>query len=83
MISTHFVEDNSTFIFVYVQILEYVTKATTVSGLNTQQQIECMLEGALIFHRLGMRRKYGFYLYATILLCMQCDNLTFAQSLVS
>ena len=60
-----------------------MTKATAVAGLNAQQHIECMLEGALIFNRLGMRRKYGFFLYATVLLCIECDNFSFAQSLVS
>ena len=57
-------------------------RAVAVPGLNSQQSIECILEGALIFHRIGLKKKYGFFLYIAALLSAENDNYSVAHALV-
>ncbi len=45
--------------------------------------LQCILEGALIFHRIGLRRKYGFFLYIAALMSAENDNYSVAHALVS
>jgi hypothetical protein len=65
-----------------LQVLEYVQSAISVSGLSPQQQIECMIEGGLIFQRVGLTRKHGFHLYAAALHCIESENFSLGQALV-
>jgi hypothetical protein len=58
-------------------------KAVSVPGFNAQQQIECALEGGLICHRLGLWRKYAFFLFIAALMSADNDNYGVAQALVS
>ncbi len=58
-------------------------RAGAVPGLNPQQQIECTLEGALVCHRLGLRRKYALFLYVAALLNAENENFAVAHALVS
>ena len=64
------------------KVLEYIFSAIAVPGLNKQQQTEITIEGALIFHRLGMKRKFALLLYIAALLCAENDNFSVAQSLM-
>jgi hypothetical protein len=63
--------------------MEYIMKAVSVPGFNAQQQIECALEGGLICHRLGLWRKYAFFLFIAALMSADNDNYGVAQALVS
>lgn len=58
-------------------------RAAAARGLNGQQQIECILEGALVCRRLGMRRKYGLLLYVAGLMAVENENEAAAHALVS
>ena len=64
------------------KVMEYVLRAASVPGLNTQQQIECTLEGGLICHRLGMWRKYALFLFIAALMSADNNNYGVAQALV-
>lgn len=63
-------------------VLEYLMKAIAVQGLSSQQQIDCALEGALICHRLGLRRKYALLLYIASLMTGDLGNREVACELV-
>jgi hypothetical protein len=54
----------------------------TVAGLNPQQQIECIIEVSLIFHRVGLQKKFAFFLFVAALLSAESNNFGFAHSLV-
>jgi hypothetical protein len=64
------------------KIVDYIMKASSVPGLNSQQQIECTLEGALICYRLGLMRKYALFLYIAALMTAESGNYEMADSLV-
>ncbi len=63
--------------------MEYVIRAASVPGLNSQQQIECILEGALVCYRLNLRRKYSLFLYIAALMTAENGNNEMADALVS
>lgn len=63
-------------------MLDYVLRAVTVPGLNTQQQIEVTLEGGLRCHRLGLSRKYALFLYIAALMSADNENFGVANALV-
>ncbi len=58
-------------------------RAVAVPGLSTVQSIECILEGAQLFSRVELRRKYGFFVYIAALLCAENENYVTAHTLVS
>jgi hypothetical protein len=64
------------------KVMNYVLKAASVVGLNAQQQIECILEGAMICYRLGMRRKYALFLYVAARMSAENENFAVAHALV-
>eukprot|EP01038_Epipyxis_sp_PR26KG_P004766 gene4766-6686_t len=64
------------------KVMDYVLKASAVPGLNSQQHIECTLEGGLICHRLGMKRKYALFLYVAALMCADSGNYAVAHTLI-
>lgn len=64
------------------KVVDYIMKAASVPGLNSQQQIECTLEGALICYRLGLKRKYALFLYIAALMTAESGNYEMADSLV-
>ena len=57
-------------------------RAASVPGLNTQQQIECVLEGGLICRRMGLKRKYALLLYVAALMSAENENAQLAYALV-
>ncbi len=57
-------------------------RASSLPGLSVQQQIDCTLEGALLCHRLGLKRKYAFLLYVVALLSAESENTAVAHYLV-
>jgi hypothetical protein len=66
-----------------IKVLDYVLRAVSVPGLNAQQQIECALECGLVFHRMGMWRKYALFLYIAALMSVENDQFGVAHALVS
>jgi hypothetical protein len=64
------------------RVLDYVLRAVTVPGLNTQQQIEVTLEAGLRCHRLGLSRKYALFLYIAALMSADNENFGVANALV-
>lgn len=64
------------------RVVEYVMRAAAVPGLNTQQQIECTLEGALICYRMGLVRKYALFLYIAALMTAESGNYEMADALL-
>ena len=63
-------------------MVECLMRAVAVPGLNVQQQIETLLEGAMICSRLGMKKKYAFLLFLVALLSAESENRAVAYSLV-
>lgn len=64
------------------KILECILRACSVPGLNVQQQIEVTVEGAFLFRRLGLKRKYALLLYLAGLMSAESDNHIIAHSLL-
>ena len=64
------------------KITNCILHAVSTQGLNAQQEIECTLEGGLIFNRLGLRRKYGLFLYVAALMSAENDQMHVAHSLL-
>ena len=62
--------------------LAYILRAASVPGLNSQQQIECTIEGGLICKNLGMHRKYALHLYIAALLSAENENMVMAHALL-
>jgi hypothetical protein len=69
-------------ICVFVQVLEYVMRAASVPGLNSQQQIECVIEGGMICRRMGLNRKYALLLFVATVMSADCENVPLAYALV-
>ena len=66
------------------RVLDCVMRAVSVQGLNAQQQIECVLEGAFICKKLGnMSRKYALLLYLASLMSAEDDNPQLALELIA
>lgn len=66
------------------RVLDCVMRAVSVQGLNAQQQIECVLEGAFICKKLGnMSRKYALLLYLAALMSAEDDNPLLALELIT
>jgi hypothetical protein len=53
-----------------------------IPGLNTQQQLECILEGALLCQGLHLPRKYILFVYMAAMMAMEGGNYDIAQALV-
>ncbi len=64
------------------KIMNCILHAASIQGLNAQQEIECTIEGGLIFHRLGLNRKYGLFLYVAALMSAENDQMHVAHSLL-
>jgi hypothetical protein len=64
------------------KVLEYVMRAASVPGLNSQQQIECVLEGGLICRRMGLNRKYALLLFVAAVMSADCENAQLAYALM-
>lgn len=64
------------------KVMECVMRASSVPGLNSQQQIECVLEGGFICRRLGLNRKYALLMYVASLMSAENDNPQLSHSLV-
>lgn len=62
--------------------VESVMRAVAVSGLSTVQQIECIVEGSLIFKRLGMTRKCALLSYIAALMSSEGQTLEGTRDLV-
>ena len=65
-----------------LRIIEYVMRAVSVPGLNPLQQIECILECAMIFYRLRLTRKYSLFLYIASLMTADSGNYETADHLL-
>ena len=63
-------------------VMFYVLRAVSVPGLNAQQQIECMIEGAFICKRMGLKRKYALLLYLSSLMSAENNNMKMAHALL-
>lgn len=57
-------------------------RAVTVPGLNSQQQLEVVLEGGIRCHRLGLWRKYALFMYIAAIMSAENENFGVAHALV-
>jgi hypothetical protein len=52
----------------------YVLRAVSVPGLTPAQRVEVTADGAVVFRRAGMERKYGLLLYMAGLMGAESGN---------
>lgn len=64
------------------KVIEYLLRSVTAASINKQQQVDCLLEAALVCHRLKMRRKYAFFLFLASLHASDAENPFVVQGLV-
>lgn len=64
------------------RVLAYLVRAMSVPGLNGPQQLECVLEAAVVCSRLGLRRKHILFLFIAALRTVEAENLSIAMALL-
>jgi hypothetical protein len=64
------------------RVLAYLVRAMSVPGLNGPQQLECVLEAAVVCSRLGLRRKHILFLFIAALRSIEAENLSIAMALL-
>lgn len=64
------------------RVLAYLVRAMSVPGLSVPQQLECVLEAALVCSRLGLRRKHTLFLFIAALRSVEAENLSIAMALL-
>ena len=58
-----------------LQISTYVLRAVSVPGLTPSQRVEVTAQGAMVFKRAGLSRKYGLLLYMAGLMSAESCNV--------
>jgi hypothetical protein len=64
------------------KVVEYLMRSVTAASVNKQQQVDFLLEAALVCHRLKLQRKYGFFLFLASLHASDNENPFVVQGLV-
>lgn len=64
------------------RVLAYLVRAMSVPGLSGPQQLECVLEAAVVCSRLGLRRKHTLFLFIAALRSVEAENLSIAMALL-
>jgi hypothetical protein len=64
------------------KVVEYLMRSVTAASANKQQQVDFLLEAALVCHRMRLQRKFGFFLLLASLHASDNENPFVVQGLV-